>query len=478
MVALAVHVAAAWFSTGYHSADEHYQVIAFAEAKLGHQAVEWLPWEYAAGIRSAFLPTLCALVFLAAGTAGVHDPFILAFLLRLLTALCALWAVRRFAYAVRHLVPPPLWRAFLFGSFLLWFLPFLHVRFSGETWSGLFILLALAALLRPAPARQAYLHAGLFLGLAFLCRPPTLVIALGLGLWLVVEQRVRAIRLLQLGLGILAMALAGILLDSWFYGQPVFTAWNYLRMGITGDSPNTFTAFPWWYYYAWVVKYAIPLFGIPLLLAFGLACALIPRHFLVWVTVPFLVMHMLIPHKDLRFLYPLADLMPLLLVTVAPLAHAQFPRATLLLRRPAIRRGVLAVLLGVNLLALGAVAFAPAGSGRTRLAAHIHAHYPGQAVQINYLADHFGVWKIHIPTFYLPPAATERLVEHPCEPLDRAGSTVQLLVTDQGLPSCELAGAARWVKVKDALPAWKQYLLRAYDWEDLRPRWALYEAAP
>src|SRR5690606_36009051 len=207
VVALAVHVAAAWFSTGFHSADEHYQVIAFAEAKLGHQPVEELPWEYAAQVRSAFLPTLCMLVFLAAGSAGMHDPFVLAFLLRLLTALFALWAVRRFTLAVRHLVPAPIWRAFLFGSFLLWYLPFLHARFTGETWSGLFILLALSALLRPAPARHAYLHAGLFLGLAFLCRPPTLVIALGLGLWLAVEKRAQATRLLQLGLGLLAMAL-------------------------------------------------------------------------------------------------------------------------------------------------------------------------------------------------------------------------------------------------------------------------------
>lgn len=478
VVALAVHVATAWFSTGFHSADEHYQVIAFAEAKLGHQPVEELPWEHAAQVRSAFLPTLSMLVFLAAGSAGMHDPFVLAFLLRLLTALFALWAVRRFTLAVRHLVPPPLWRAFLFGSFLLWFLPFLHVRFTGEAWSGLFILLALAALLRPAPARHSFLHAGVFLGLAFLCRPPTLVIALGLGLWLAVEKRAQATRLLQLGLGFLAMALAGLVLDSWFYGQPVLTAWNYLQTGITGDSPHPFTEFPWWYYYAWAVKYAIPLFGIPLLLAFGLACALQPRHFLVWATVPFLVMHMLIPHKDLRFLYPLAGLMPLLLVTAAPLAQAQFPRAAQLLRRPAIRRAVLMVLLGANMLALGAVAFAPAGSGRTRLAAYIHAHYPGQPLQINYQADASTVWDIRIPPFYLPPASTDSLVAEPCKLLHQGGESVQLLITDQGPPLCEVAGAARWVKVEDALPGWKQFLLRAYAWEDHRPRWALYEARP
>ena len=477
LAAVVVYLCTAWCSTGFHAADEQYQVIAFAEARAAHAPRDPLPWEYGAQIRSAFLPVAGMAVFAAARALGMHDPFLLAFLLRALTALLALWALRRFTRGMLPLLPQSLGPPFLLLSYFLWFLPFLLVRFTGETWSGLLILAALAPMPAPQHASRPFLQSGLLLGLAFLCRPPTAAIALGLVGWLVaVKQEARSRTALLLA-AMVATVLAGMALDAWFYRQPVATAWNYLRMGVAGNADHPFTEFPWWYYYAWVVKYAIPVFGIPILAAFGLLCAFRPRHFLVWAIVPFLVMHMLLPHKDLRFLYPLAPLMPLLLIAALPAAALHMPRLFGLLARPALRNALLACAAAVNLLALSVVVSSPAGSGRTRLAQHIRQHYPEQPVRINYLSDEPSVWAIRIPRFYLPPNATDSLVGDACGPLQSVHGAAELLVADKQPGPCPMA-ARQWVPVERALPQWKEIALRAYDLEDVRPVWRLYQSTP
>lgn len=474
-VAVVVYLCAAWFSTGFHAADEHYQVIAFAEAKLGNQPLDEMPWEFDARIRSAFLPTLCIGVFKVSSAVGLNDPFAMSFLLRFITALFALYAIRRFVGALRHNLLPAQWKPFLLLSFFLWFLPFIGVRFAGETWSGLFILLALAALISPKPRTARYFQCGLFLGLAFLCRPPTLFMALGIVLWLVLVKRERARSILYLVLGIAVMMLAGIALDSWYYNEPTITAWNYLRQGITGTGDQRFISYAWWYYPAWLIKYTIPPFGLAILAAFATLLAFRPKHILVWVIVPILLLHLALAHKDLRFLYPIAFLLPVLLVQ----AWSVWVERKVL--KPTPSRTIMFILgavVVINLLALLVVITSPAGSGRTRLAALVRSRYSGEAVRLNYVADSTTVWDIRIPCFYLPPTASDTLIDAPCSPMSRISGTIELLVTDQPGTACNGLDGRTWTVVGSAIPPGKQFALKWYEWEDRKPVWKLYESRP
>lgn len=469
--ALAVYLCTAWSSTGFHAADEHYQVIAFAEHKLGLQPATPLPWEYAAGIRSAFLPAIAWAVFKVASWSGLPGPFLWAFLLRGLTALLAWWVVRRATRALLPLLAPKVQRPFLLLSFFLWFLPFLFARFTGETWSGLFLLLAIACLQDPGPVKQRYLRTGLLFGLAFLCRPPTLALALGAVAWLLAMKRPGWPNLARLMIGLISMGILGIGIDHWFYGRPVFTAWNYLRMGILGHPGEPFQAFAWWYYPAWLVKYAGPPIGAAILLAFGVLLWRRPKDLLVWCMAPFLLLHLALAHKDLRFLYPLAPLVPLLLVKAWELAQAAWVHV----RAAWALRMLLYVALAYNALALAVVMFSPAGNGSVHLARVLHTRYSGQHGQLNYLAEPDNVWAIHIPQFYLPPTFTDSLSADACGPLSQQEPDVQLLVANQPVDACEAADGAGWQLVAPAIPPWKAWALKAYELEDVRPVWKLYE---
>lgn len=478
LAALAVHIVAAWFSNGYHAVDEHFQVIAFAEAKAGHEPVAGLPWEYAAQVRSALLPAVCMAVFGTARSFGIHDPLVLAFLLRLLTAFLALVAVTVFVRSTRHLVEQRFLAAYVLLSYLLWFLPFLHVRFTGETWSGSFLLLAVASLLAPKGAGRNFAGTGCLLGLAFLCRPPVLAAAAGMWLWLAVVERERIANMMRLLAGFSVVGAAGLALDSWFYGTFTVTAANYLRLGMLGTDHGVFLEYPWWYYYAWVFKYAIPLFGAAILLAFGALCALRPKHLLTWVLVPFLVFHMLVPHKELRFLYPLADLVILMVVLALQASEQQWPAIFRNLRQGPALAGAVVVAAVVNLGALAVVIFSPAGSGSTNLCNTINQRFPSGAVRLSYLEGKEAAWRIRVPGFYLREGISDTVITSACAPLPATYGRVELLVAHGPVKSCGVPGAVRWTPLLSALPPWKQMALKAYEWEDAKEAWILYQATP
>ncbi|MEZ4987280.1 MAG: hypothetical protein R2795_19930, partial [Saprospiraceae bacterium] len=60
----------------------------------------------------------------------------------------------------------------------------------------------------------------------------------------------------------------------------------------------------------------IPPFGALYLLAVLLFFYLAPRHIITWLSVPFILVHTLIAHKEFRFLYPLLPFIPYILAHV------------------------------------------------------------------------------------------------------------------------------------------------------------------
>lgn len=77
---------------------------------------------------------------------------------------------------------------------------------------------------------------------------------------------------------------------------------------------SSFSTEPWWEYFAQVLERAVPPFSLLYLLPPLMLFALRPKHVLTWTVLPFLLVHMMIGHKELRFLFPMLGLVPLLVV--------------------------------------------------------------------------------------------------------------------------------------------------------------------
>ena len=304
-----VTLVTAWFSVTFYFPDEHFQVLEFMSFKLGITPASSLPWEFGARIRPWFQPGVYFLIAKPLIALGVIDMFTIAFILRLLTGLFSLTALALF---VRALLPTiegeEEKHAFIRYLPLFGFLPYQFVRTSSETFSAAFFALGLAVALGRRTAPRLAL-AGLLCGLAFESRYQTGLLGLGLFMWLAVIARERPAPLAAfLGGGVVALVI-GALADHWGYGAWVFPPLGYVDVNLVqGVAAHQFGREPVFAY-----LYLLPaqiFFAITLVLMAGMVAMWLrnSRHAVSWATLPFVLAHIAIAHKEARFLFPLAIL--------------------------------------------------------------------------------------------------------------------------------------------------------------------------
>jgi len=305
----AVILVTAWFSETFYFPDEHYQVLEFTSYRLGITQASDLPWEFSARIRPWFQPLVYFLIVKPLTLLGVKDMFTIVFVLRLATGLFSLAALAAFARALLPTIEgEEERRAFVRYLPLFGFLPYLFVRTSSETFSAAFFAFGLALAIGERSAARLAI-AGLFCGLAFESRYQTGLLGLGLFAWLVIVGRARWPALAAfLGGGLCALVI-GALADRWGYGQFVFPFLGYIDVNLVqGVAAHQFGREPVFAY----------LYLLPAQLFFAITLVLMaamlamwwrnPRHTITWATIPFVLAHVAIAHKEARFLFPLAIL--------------------------------------------------------------------------------------------------------------------------------------------------------------------------
>jgi phosphatidylinositol glycan class B len=305
----AVVLVTAWFSETFYFPDEHYQVLEFMGYKLGLTPASDLPWEFSARIRPWFQPLVYFLIARPLTLLGVKDMFTIVFLLRLATGLFSLAALAAFARAVLPTIEGEEGkRAFVRYLPLFGFLPYLFVRTSSETFSAAFFAWGLALAIGERSAARLAM-AGLFCGLAFESRYQAGLLGLGLFAWLAIIARARRSAFAAFLAGGLGAVVIGALADRWGYGQWVFPLLGYIDVNLVqGVAAHQFGREPVFAY----------LYLLPAQLFFAITLVLMAamlatwwrncRHAITWATVPFVLAHVAIAHKEARFLFPLAIL--------------------------------------------------------------------------------------------------------------------------------------------------------------------------
>jgi phosphatidylinositol glycan class B len=309
LILAAVIAVTAWFSDLFYFPDEHYQVLEFMSYKLGITPASDLPWEFSVRIRPWFQPLVYFLIARPLMFLGLRDMFAIAFVLRLLTGMFSLFALAQFAKAVLPTIEgEEEQHAFVRYLPLFGFLPYLFVRTSSETLSSAFFALGLAVALGEKSVRRLAL-AGLLCGLAFESRYQAGLLGLGLFAWLAIVARVRAPALAAFIGGGLAALCIGVLADRWGYGVFTFPPLGYVDVNLVqGLAAHQFGREPVFAY-----LYLLPaqiFFAITLVLMAGMVAMWLrnPRHAVSWATLPFVLAHLAIAHKEARFLFPLAIL--------------------------------------------------------------------------------------------------------------------------------------------------------------------------
>lgn len=375
----------AYFSTGYFHADEHYQIIEFAGYKLGWNQANDLTWEFRDQIRPTLQPWIGVWVFGTFKALGIKDPYSLAFFLRLLSGLLFLVALHFFFKQTkekfnRYDFDGGLWQTiYLLAFTLTWFIPYLAVRFSSETASAICLLVAFGYLMNDLKRIKKGFFIGFILGLAFLFRFQSAFAILGIGCWFVFFKRTEGRILSQLILGIVVTILLGVLLDSLFYGQLAFTPWNYFNQNILQGMASNFGEEPASYYLMNSFRLPTTFIGSLFIISFLYALILNYKSPLIWGLLFFIIGHLLVGHKEERFLFPVAFFIPWFVVTfLYDLVHFIHKRA--LSFGVAITYGV--ITLTTFTVSFPALSLESAGLGRTGVTHFIHTKYPKQSVYL------------------------------------------------------------------------------------------------
>lgn len=359
-------------SNGYHHPDEHFQIIEFAGLKAGWNIEEYLTWEYDYKIRPTLQVYIALLIIKTALFFHVKNPFFIALILRLLTALFSIIAISFFVKSSKHKINKNYYYIFILLSFFLWFLPSINVRFSSETWSGLCLLISTALIQMDKKNKLNYFLIGIFWGLSFEFRFQIALAIVGFLAWLVVINKNKLRDFFYIIAGGLVVVGFCTLLDSLFYGQFVFTPFNYFKTNLIDNPKDLFGTQPWFFYIISILNGPTLIIGASIIISLLITIIFDVKNLILWGIIPFIVIHSIIPHKEVRFLFPLVNFIPIILMNGFQLITEKKINNEYYL---SILKSVILAMVIINFGGLVMMMFKPAGNGSINIIQHINKEY-------------------------------------------------------------------------------------------------------
>jgi phosphatidylinositol glycan class B len=306
-IGLLVLIITAYFNIGHIHSDEHFQLIEFAQYKLGFTDASDLAWEFHEKMRPSFQVWMAYFVLKVLHVIQVESPFTIALILRLISAVLFWFVITKMNALLtkRYFQDSPYSILFYAFTYLLWFVPYVSVHFSSENFAAIFLILGLYFSIKDAQQLKNLLLTGIFLAASVLVRYQMGISVIGFYLWLLIVAKVPFKKILFSGLAFLGIIAMGIALDFLFYNEFVFTPLNYLKLNLIDGMASYFGTEPWYFYITQFILIGVALISIPILFFFAKGIVLLKNHVFTWVILPFILVHFLISHKEMRFLFPI-----------------------------------------------------------------------------------------------------------------------------------------------------------------------------
>jgi hypothetical protein len=327
---LAVVIAAvtSYTNFGHLCGDEYSQIFEFAAWKLGYVAhADLRLWEFDSQMRPSFQIWLVVGAYRLLGLLGSQvNPFAVNYVIYFLSGLLSITSILVFTGAFITRIKPVYRDSFVILSLFTWLVLYTNTHFNSENICGHLLLLAVGLLYRKIekPGWGCLISVGFLLGISFSCRFQIGFSILGLMVWFFLwtwRRRMTARWILVLATLLLSVLLFNTLADYLFYGRIVFSPYNYYYQNIATGTMNKSSGVSPWYAYLFLVFIYLP-FGPAYILATLQQIIRYPRDILTAIIAPFVLFHLFIGHKEVRFLLPMLGFMPLLImVTLDDLTH-------------------------------------------------------------------------------------------------------------------------------------------------------------
>ncbi|MEQ8926583.1 MAG: glycosyltransferase family 39 protein [Fulvivirga sp.] len=306
IVAVIARLLAAFFSEGYAFHDDHFDVTRVAQSwanGIPHWLESGIPPKH-----SMFYAGINAGLIWIAEFFGASDPYIKTTFLRIIHALYSVLIVV-FGYRLTLLLSDEK-KAKLVGWILalLWFFPFMGVRFLVEMVCIPPIMIGFYYLVKNSKEETKkvlpWLFAGLLFGLAFAFRYQTILFAGGLGLVLLFRKEWTGSILFTLGYLVAAFLTVGMI-DLIFFDYPFHSIVEYFAYN--SSNANNFIAGSPFKFTLTTFGFLIPPVSVFLMIGFMRSFKVEPLIF--GAVLVFFVFHSAFPNQQERFILPMFPLL-------------------------------------------------------------------------------------------------------------------------------------------------------------------------
>jgi GPI mannosyltransferase 3 len=322
-----IHLVAAIFSLGFHHYDEYFQLLEFMNYKLGETPATNLPWEFHNQMRPWGQVYIFYYLHKFFSFFGMSSPFVFTFFLRLISSILGIGSVYLLRPVLKYWFKDEDHRAYLWAFFLMncaWYIPYMHVRPSSESWGTSVFLIAFSYFFQAVtPLNKKYgapkilFFSGLLFGLSYIFRLPLAFSVAIIWFWGAVSLHRSGGSLLKVfytALGIILMIALLLYSDTQGYGRFVFTSWEYFVQNLLEGKMKNFGVQPFYWYLTKGFTKGVPPLTILLIVATLWFWFKHSLHSLTLMTLPFFIIHSFLGHKELRFLFPILSVLPVFIV--------------------------------------------------------------------------------------------------------------------------------------------------------------------
>ena len=342
LTSLIAHLIASYFSKGWLNADEQSCILEFVNHKLGFSS-DLCFLNYNNGIvtdsslliRSWFQPFIYFLISKISLFLNISNFFTITFILKFISSLVGFLSIYLFYFATKDIFNKDKVKYYyLILTFLFWFYPLLHSRTSAENLSTSFFLIAISYYFFNQYKFNFWklFLVGIFLGTTFILRYNLGISVFFFLLWIFIFEKQNLSQklknLIYIILGIFLLLISEHIINLWGFGEYknidkvnfLNLFWHLERIPslqfFLYVNSNNFYGDPGWsqhpilgYFYLILFKFYPP---ISFLIIIGMIFFWIknPKSLILWLTLPYFLIHSLIQHKELRYIYPLLVFSP------------------------------------------------------------------------------------------------------------------------------------------------------------------------
>ncbi len=341
-ISLFSHILASYFSTGWVNADEQSCILEYVNFKLGYQSdpcflniSDGSVKNSSIIIRSWLQPFLYFIIAKILIFLNLTDFFTITFIIKLIGSILGFYAIYFFYNVTEKNIKNNKIKNFYFIIiFLYWFFPLLHARTSAENLSTSFLLIALSYYLNNKNKQDIFklTSFGILLGCAFVFRYNVGICIASILCWILFFEKdylsKKIFNLIFIIFGITVLIFIELLSNLWgIDGTNFISKINFLDLSwIISKSPsiqfflygsgNDFYSSSDWsnhpffgYFYLTLFKYFPPI-SVLVIISLLYSWFFGFRNIIVWTTLPYFIIHSFIPHKELRYIYPVLVFAP------------------------------------------------------------------------------------------------------------------------------------------------------------------------